>query len=239
MQLRCLIVEDEKLAQDVLKKYISLIPTLQLMQCCNNASEAISYLHSNTIDLIFLDINMPELNGIDFLKTLQNPPHIIITTAYSEFALDGYEYSVCDYLLKPIRYERFVKAINKVTERNKQLSSAENPIQPVSIADHFFLKEDSTTHKILFTDLLYLQAFGNYLKVFIRDSKTVVTRATLTEIETQLPETLFLRVHKSYIVAMNAINKIQYNQIFIGENVIPVGTTFKHEVLKRVKRQSS
>ena len=119
MMLKCLIIEDEKLAQDVLIKYISLLPDVELIGCSNNASEAISFLHSNKPDLIFLDINMPELSGIEFLKTLINPPIVIITTAYSEYALEGYEYAVCDYLLKPIRYERFLKAINKAIEYNK------------------------------------------------------------------------------------------------------------------------
>lgn len=235
MSLKCLIVEDEKLAQDVLLKYISLIPSLELVQCCSSASEAISFLHITAIDLIFLDINMPELNGIEFLKTLQNPPHIIITTAYSEYALEGYEYSVCDYLLKPIRYERFLKAINKVMDLEKQISSSVVHQPAIPDNDCLFIKQDHLIKKIFFKDLLYVQAFGNYLKLFINESKTIVTRATLTDIASQLPDNLFLRVHKSYIVAINSIDKISYNQIHIKESTISIGTTYRQEVLKKIK----
>jgi DNA-binding LytR/AlgR family response regulator len=229
-------VEDEKLAQDVLKKYIGMMPSLQLINSCNNASDAISFLHSNKVDLIFLDINMPELSGIEFLKTLQHSPHIIITTAYSEYALEGYEYAVCDYLLKPIRYERFVKAINKVIAMDNRLTQDPAGLLPDQIADSIFLKEDNSIYKVLFSDILYVQAFGNYLKIFTATSKTIVTRITLVEIEAQLPATLFLRVHKSYIVSIKAIEKIKFNEIYINDQIIPLGITFKQEVLKHTKK---
>ncbi|OFZ56546.1 MAG: hypothetical protein A3D92_15950 [Bacteroidetes bacterium RIFCSPHIGHO2_02_FULL_44_7] len=234
-QLKCLIVEDEKLAQDVLKKYISQIPSLYLIQTCNNASEAIAYLHSNAVDLIFLDINMPELNGIEFLKTLQHSPSIIITTAYSEYALDGYEYSVCDYLLKPIRYERFLKAINKVmdAEKHKNYEMVENSRDE---SDGFiFIKEEQTVHKLFYSNLLYIQAFGNYLKIFTVDGQLIVSRTTLTDIEAQLPNSLFIRVHKSYLVAIQCIEKIKYNEITISGKILPLGTTYKQEVLKKMR----
>lgn len=237
MLIKCIIVEDEKLAQDVLQKYIALIPTLQLVNVCSSASEAISFLHSNTVDLIFLDINMPELNGIDFLKTLQHPPHIIITTAYSEFALEGYEYSVCDYLLKPIRYERFIKAVNVVMERNnnkKQLDENLNSSANETL-DYIFIKEDYIMHKIFFNDLIFIQAYGNYLKIYTTYNKTIVARVTLTEVESQLPNDLFLRVHKSYLVNIKSIDKIHHNDIYIQDKIIPLGTTYKQEVLKKIK----
>lgn len=235
MQLKCLIIEDEKLAQDVLKKYISLIPSLHLVHTCNNASEAISYLHSNKVDLIFLDINMPELSGIEFLKTLQNPPFVVITTAYPEYALEGYEYSVCDYLLKPIRYERFVKSINKVIDlEKKQVSESSNKLVE-EVNEFIFIKEDHTVHKIFYNQLLYIQAFGNYLKIFTADAKMIVARVTLTEVESQLPSSLFLRVHKSYIVAIQSIEKIKSNEIYIQNKIVPLGTTYKQEVLKKIK----
>jgi DNA-binding LytR/AlgR family response regulator len=232
MQLKCIIIEDEKLAQDVLKKYIELIPTLELSSCCNSSSEAITYLHSNTVDLIFLDINMPDLNGIDFLKTLQNPPLIIITTAYSEFAIDGYEFAVCDFLLKPIRYERFLRAINNAFERYKR--PIQNKETIVSEIDHLFVKNDDGIKTIYFEDIIYVQALGNYLKIFCNNSKTVITRITLTEFESQLPSSNFLRVHKSYLVAIQLIEKIQLNQIYLSDFIIPIGTTYKQEVLKHV-----
>ena len=235
MQLKCLIVEDEKLAQDVLKKYISLIPSLQLIKSCNNASEAIAYLHSNKVDLIFLDINMPELSGIEFLKTLQNPPHVIITTAYSEYALEGYEYSVCDYLLKPIRYERFLKAINKVIDLEKKQAFELTDKKTEEVNEFIFIKEENTVHKIFHKNLLFIQAFGNYLKIFTSDGKMIVARITLTEVESQLPSSLFLRVHKSYIVAIQAIEKIKQNEIYMNGKILPLGATYKQEVLKKVR----
>ena len=236
MTIRCIIVEDEKLAQDVLKKYISLIPTLELVQSCSSATEAFSCLHSNKVDLIFLDINMPELSGIEFLKTLQNPPKIIITTAYSEFAIEGYEYSVCDYLLKPIRYERFLKAIDKLIGLNNRSSDTSIDTESIQPVDYIFIKEDNVIQKIYFIDLLYIQAFGNYLKIFTKDSKTLVTRTTIRETESQLPSSLFLRVHKSYVVAINSIDKIKYNDIYIRNETIPIGATYKQEVLNKLRR---
>ncbi len=232
MLLNCLIIEDEKLAQDILKKYILLVPSLVLKESFSNASDAISYLHANEIDLIFLDINMPELNGIDFLKSLQNPPKIIITTAYSEYAIDGYEYSVCDYLLKPIRYERFVKAINKVIEQLKPAlnSSPKKAIESASI----LIKEGGITHKIDFNELLFVEAFGNYLKIYIKNTKTIIYRATLSDIESILPQSIFFRVHKSYLVNTIYISGVKNSQIEIFEHKIPIGITFKNEVLKRV-----
>lgn len=235
--LKCIIVEDEKLAQDVLQKYISLIPTLQLVAVCSSASEAITYLHTNTVDLIFLDINMPELNGIDFLKTLQHPPNIIITTAYSEFAIEGYEYSVCDYLLKPIRYERFVKAINVVIERSTNKNKTDKSLDTAldETNDFIFIKEDHIIHKVFFNDLMYIQAYGNYLKIFTTSDKTIVARVTLTEVESQLPNHLFLRVHKSYLVGIKSIDKIHHNEIYIQDKIISLGMTYKQDVLKKIK----
>ena len=235
MQLNCIIIEDEKLAQYVLKKYIELIPTLKLIICCNSSSEAIAYLHSNTVDLIFLDINMPDLNGIDFLKTLQHPPLIIITTAYSEYAMEGYEFAVCDYLLKPIRYERFLKAINKAFERYKQ--PIQNKQTTVSEIDHLLVKDDDVIKTIYFVEVLYIQSFGNYLKIYCRNGSTTISRITLTEIESQLPSSTFLRVHKSYIVAINLIEKVHVNQIFIPGFIIPIGTTYKQEVVKHLAKK--
>jgi DNA-binding LytR/AlgR family response regulator len=232
MILKCLIIEDEKLAQDILIKYISLLPDLILINCCNNASEAISFLHSNKPDLIFLDINMPELSGIEFLKTLINPPLVIITTAYSQYAVEGYEYAVCDYLLKPIRYERFLKAINKAIELNKSNNIESNLTIPVK--DFFTVKEDNYLQKIYYADVLYIQASGNYVKFFLRTDKVILIRATLSEIEKQLPISIFIRVHKSFIVAVNLLNRSK-NQIDINGTFIPIGTTFRNEVFKKVK----
>lgn len=235
--LKCIIVEDEKLAQDVLKKYISLIPTLKLIDSFNNASDAFAYIHDNEVDLIFLDINMPQLSGIDFLKTLPKQYQIIITTAYSEHALEGYEYSVCDYLLKPIRYERFLKAINKVLELNKRQDKVVHTDDKKDALNHIFIKEDHIVHKVFFKDLLYVEAFGNYVKIYTREPKPILARITLTEMESQLPTDLFLRVHKSYIVAINAVDKIETTELVIAAKKIPLGATYRQEIRKKFRNK--
>jgi two-component system LytT family response regulator len=234
MKHSCIIVEDEILAQDILVKYIHAFSSLQLVKTFSNASEALSFLNDHTVDIIFLDINMPELSGIEFLKLLKRKQQVILTTAYSRYAMEGYEYAVCDYLLKPIRYERFLKAVNTAIER-----IAKPVIDELLINDatqsHLFIKEDQQVHKINFDELLFIQGMGNYLKLFLADKKLIITRTTIIEIEEQLPQHLFLRVHKSYIVSLKAIGKIAHAQIDIDGTLIPIGATYKQEVMKKIK----
>lgn len=234
MRYSCIIVEDEILAQDILVKYINAFSSLQFLHVFDNASEALAYLNDHTVDIIFLDINMPELSGIKFLKLAKGKPQIILTTAYSEYALEGYEYAVCDYLLKPIRYERFLKAVNIAIERIGK-PAIENLHSNDQLPDHMFIKEDQQVHKINFDSLLYIQGMGNYLKVFLADKKIIITRTTIIEIEEQLPVNLFLRIHKSYIISMKSIGKISFGQIDIDGKLIPIGATYKQEVMKKIK----
>lgn len=234
MKYSCIIVEDEILAQDVLEKYINAFSSLSLIKSFGNASEALAYLNDQSIDIIFLDVNMPELSGIDFLKILENKPQVILTTAYSEYALQGYEYSICDYLLKPIRYERFLKAVNVAIERIEKRGPDQQTVKH-TLTDHIFIKENQQVHKIGFDAMLFIQAMGNYLKIFLKNKRVIVTRATINEIEKQLPGELFLRVHKSYIISLNAINKISGSLVYIDGDTIRIGTTYKQEVMKRIK----
>lgn len=236
MKYKCIIVEDEPLAQDILQKYIAAYSLLQLVECFDNASAALSYLNENTVDIVLLDINMPELSGIEFLKILKVKPQIIFTTAYAEYALEGYEYAVSDYLLKPIRYERFLKAINIAIERigTKALASAAPPLIPPA-TDHLFIKEENNIHKVDFQSILYVEAMGNYLKIFSTGRKPIITRGTISSIESQLPISLFLRVHKSYIVSLNAITKIAQGLLYVDQVSIPIGATYKQEVIKKLK----
>ena len=163
MKLKCLIVDDEVLAQDVIEKYITTIPTLELVGKCDNAVETISFLHNHQVDLLFLDLNMPELSGLEILKTLTNHPKVILTTAYSEYALESYEYGVVDYLLKPIKLERFIKAVNKVVEQFSENTIKED-IPEKQHAQSIFIKEDQVTYQIDLNDILFIEAYGNYLK---------------------------------------------------------------------------
>ena len=225
MELKCLIVDDETLAQDVIEKYISTIPTLKLAGKCYNAIEAISFLHHNPVDLLFLDLNMPELSGLDMLKTLTQPPKVILTTAYSEFALESYEYGVVDYLLKPIKLERFIKAVNKVVEQFNVVYK-DNQMKEVLPASSIFITEDQVTYKLVHDDILYIEAYGNYLKIHTR-GKTYVTRETMQEMVKKLPSDLFMRIHKSYIISLSKIDSISGNRVYINQQEIPVGEMYK------------
>jgi len=226
IELKCLIVDDEVLAQDVIEKYISTIPTLKLVGKCDNAVEAISFLHNNSVDLLFLDLNMPELSGIDMLKTLSHPPNVILTTAYSEYALESYEYGVIDYLLKPIKLERFIKAVNKVVELiSKDKVNGKPDELPI------YIKEDQTTYSVLPTSIMYVEAYGNYLKIHTIE-KTFVTRDTMQHMENQLPENVFCRSHKSFIVNKLKITKVVGNMVFINNVELPIGTTYKMDLMR-------
>jgi DNA-binding LytR/AlgR family response regulator len=233
-KFRCLIVDDEKLAQDVIEKFIESMPMLEVSGKCKNAIEAIGYLYKKNVDIMFLDINMPEISGLEMLRTISNPPKVILTTAYSEFALEGYEFGVIDYLLKPVKFDRFVKAVNRAMEL---LYSNEHKVMD---PDHYsgesislFIKEDNITYAIEFSRIMFIQAYGNYLKIYSSD-RTYVIRETLQNIVNKLPGKYFMRVHKSYIVSCQMIKKITGNVIYIDNHEIPIGNTFKSEVAARL-----
>ena len=232
MKIRCLIVDDEPLAHTVIEQYSNSILTIEIVKKCNNAFEAIAYLHENTVDVIFLDINMPNLTGFDFLKTLSYKPQIIITTAYAEYALKGYEFSIIDYLLKPFTQERFLQAINKIklTETVKK----EQVEQETDTLKYIFLKSDKVSHKVYFSDILYVEGSGNFVKVITIEKKILVAE-TMNNFENKLPQKDFLRVHRSYIISIDKINKIEGNRVFILKNEIPIGQTYKKDLESRIK----
>jgi len=237
MELKCLIVDDEVLAQDVIEKYVATIPTLKLVGKCDNAVEAISYLHKNPVDLLFLDLNMPELSGLEMLKTLTNSPKVILTTAYSEYALESYEYGVVDYLLKPIKLERFIMAVNKVVEQvNISMESEEIPAELKT--QSIFIKEDQVTYQVNMGDILFVEAYGNYLKIHT-SNRIYVVRDTMHDMVNKLPEELFQRVHKSYIVSLPKITSISGNRIFIDKVELPVGEMYKIMLKQKIKRKGS
>jgi len=231
VKVRCIIVEDEPLAQKVLEKYISSLSTLKLVKKCNNALEAVDFLQCNSVDVIFLDIKMPELTGLDFLKTLSNPPKVIITTAYPEYALEGYKYSVVDYLLKPFSFERFLKAVNKLSPVTPAASTT---IQE-TVEDFIFIKEDKIRHKVFFSDIIYIEGYGNYLKIYT-DKKMILTAETMTNIERRLPANRFIRVHKSFIISIKKIDQIEGNVIKIASKEIPIGKYYKMNVEEMLKK---
>lgn len=203
-KIRCLIIDDEPLAQRVIEKYAQDLPSLEIVGKCNQAIEAMEIVHQEPIDLMFLDINMPRLSGIDFLKTMNHPPLVIITTAYAEYALEGYELDVVDYLMKPFSFERFVKAIHKVqdqlTTRNFQ-EEKETPREKIPEEQFVFVKSGKKTFKVDYNDLLYIEALGDYVKIFTKE-RMIVSYLSMKHIESILPPARFPRIHKSYIISL-------------------------------------
>ena len=224
---RCVVVDDEPLARRVIKKYIADVPWMELVAECGNAREAAAWLHEHGADVMFLDVRMPGLSGLDFLDALVERPQVILTTAYSEYALTGYDYSVVDFLLKPVSWERFMKAVNKLTSRDSSQRAVKNSI---------FVRADRADHRVRFDEIRYLEAYGNYVKVHL-DSGIILVAGTLSAMEQALPSDRFLRVHRSFIVAMGRIDRIASDEIYVGSNGIPVGRSYRSEVRKFVTRK--
>ena len=221
-KINCIIIDDEKSSQNVLQHFIGETTGLELKATCNSAAEAFDYLKTNAhVDVLFLDINMPEQSGLDFYKMLKNPPQVIFTTAYPQYAVDGFEVNATDYLLKPIAYDRFLRAITKVSE-------AMNETQNDS--EFIVLKENKTLHKVYFKDIQFLEAYGDYVKVNTT-KKMITTHGTFSSLLGKLPD-YFLRTHKSFSINLNRMNLLSGNQITIESHNIPIGQTYKASVLK-------
>lgn len=230
--IRYLIVDDEPIAHRIIENYCENLPYLEKKGSCYNAFEALQFLNEDTVDLMFLDINMPRLSGFDFLKTLPNPPKIIVTTAYKEFALEGYELNVSDYLLKPFSFDRFLKAINKTFDstQNKKSSVALPPNETEPNINSFFLRGDKKHHQIHFEDLLFIEAYGHYTKVYLKN-EMIVSPQKISDLEQLLPKTNFIRTHKSFIVAKDKIKQIEGNRILIDAYKVPIGQTYKENIM--------
>ncbi len=230
MILNCLIIDDEPLAIDLLNEYVKKIPSLRLVGICESALSAMEHLHDGNIDLIFLDIHMPDMSGIQFLKSLTAKPAVIFVTAYQGYALESYELDAIDYLLKPIPFERFFAAVNKAVEYVQMKKTKKE------VADDFFFVK--TSHKILkiaFDEILYLEGLKDYTKIHLEGQKApVVTLQSLKYFETRLPEHLFLRIHRSYIVAIRKIQTISRKTLFIGKSELPCSENYKEKLLRMV-----
>lgn len=222
--LRCLVVDDEPSAQEVLERYIADAPRLRLSAVCEDALQAMEILREEEMDLLFLDINLPRLSGISMLKSLSDPPSVILTTAYDDYALEGYELDVVDYLLKPFSFERFLKAVRKAEER----------IGDAPGGDSFLMvRADGKSYRVDHGEILFVESLGDYVTVHSGDRK-LTTYDTLKNLETTLPPRRFLRVHKSYIVNLAKIDYLEGNRIFVEGHEIPVGGTYKEEVNRRL-----
>ena len=229
--LKYIIIDDEPLAHEIIEEFCSMLPHVQLEKNCYNAMEAMQFLNENTVDFMFLDINMPKLKGLDFLKTLTSPPKTIITTAYKEHALEGFELNVVDYILKPFSFDRLVKAVNKVSETQNTKTIIKEVSNSTDNSTRFFVKGDKKHHQIDLNDLLYIEAYGNYTKMFLKD-EMIVSHEKISDFEELLPSNNFLRVHKSFIVAVNKIKFIEGNRIHIEAHKIPIGQTYKSSINK-------
>ncbi len=230
MKLTCVIVEDEPLARNLLTEYVKKVPTLQLIEACSNALKALEVLRNNSVDILFLDVQMPELTGISLLKILQKKPLVILTTAYSEYALEGYELDVTDYLLKPITFERFLKAVDKVTERIQERSK---PVtQEITVTSDtktpafVFIKDGTKLVKVMLADILYVEGLKDYVTIHTKQQK-ITSLQRLKTLEEQLPSNQFIRIHNSYIVALQAIDIVHKNEVQIGDAALPIGDTYR------------
>jgi two-component system, LytTR family, response regulator len=228
--MKCVILDDEPLAVELITTYINDTENLQLAFASTNAFEAIQYIQKNEVDIIFLDMQMPELTGIQVLKIIGPGYKVIFTTAYTDYALDGYEYNITDYLLKPISFERFTKAIEKIDQHN--ITTQQKNI--VAEDNFIFIKSDSKMIKINLADILFIEGLKDYLSIQTNTEK-LITLQNLKTFEQHLNPQQFMRVHKSYIVSLNKIDTIERNRIFIGKHVIPIGDTYRDVFLKRIE----
>jgi DNA-binding LytR/AlgR family response regulator len=234
MEIRALIIDDEPLAQNVIKQYAQKLPDLNVLDACNDAICAHKFLQENPIDLIFLDINMPKLSGISFLKNLQNAPMVIFTTAYSEYALEGYELNAIDYLKKPFSFERFCKAYYKAEELFRLKQTVHTPSNSSDQHNDFlFIKSNKKSVKVKFTDILFIEGLGDYIKIHLKTDK-LITNLSMKKIFSLLPENEFYRIHKSFIISMDKIQSVEGNLVSINGVKLPVGNSYRQDFMKIV-----
>jgi len=235
-KIKCLIVDDEPPALEVIKKHIALVPSLELSATCINAVDALAFLQQSHIDLLFLDIQMPQILGTDFLRTLKNPPKVIFTTAFRKFAVEGFELDAVDYLLKPISFERFLKAVNKVMEAPaKNAESIEQIEKKKENGDTFiYFRADRKALKVALNDILYIESLKDYIKV-VTINKTIITKQSISSLEEMLPKDSFTRIHRSYIVSLNKIESYTSELIEIAKQELPVSRMYRHELAKILK----
>ncbi|MFT4664736.1 MAG: DNA-binding LytR/AlgR family response regulator [Polaribacter sp.] len=238
--INAIIVDDEPLALDVLETYIESMPDITLVQKCSNAMEANEALSTNDIDLMFLDIQMPQLTGIDFLKTLSKPPMVIFTTAFANYAIEGFELNAIDYLLKPISLDRFMKAVNKAKEQLELTRNDGGGDSAEEGSDFIFVKADKKLIKLRYKDILYIEGLKDYVIIKRTDGTRIVTLQTMKSLEAKLPEQIFQRIHRSYIVQIDQIMALMGNMVEVIEKGtakhLPVGKNYRDELLKIVNK---
>ncbi|MBD8489011.1 response regulator transcription factor [Echinicola sp. CAU 1574] len=230
--MNCLIVDDEPIAQNILREFISKVDHLKLIGCANNANEAFNMVQQEQIDLIFLDINMPGIDGIAFAKIIPKNIHVIFTTAYREYALEGFNLEATDYLLKPIPFDRFLKSVAKVKEA---LEKNKGNLTDEEKADFLFVRQDRKMEKIAFTDIQYIESYADYIKIHLQD-RTVIVRESISNFTKKLPQDQFIRFHRSFVGNIKAIDSYTHEYLEIGGQALTISRSYKEEVLLRLSQ---
>ncbi|MDT7832288.1 response regulator transcription factor [Flavobacteriaceae bacterium S356] len=232
-KIHCIIVDDEPIARDIIATHVEKIPSLNLIASCKNVIDATEVLRSQKVDLVFLDINMPEISGLSLAKTIQNKTKVIFTTAYREYAIDGFDLHAVDYLLKPISFDRFLTAIHKFFDVSKG-NQAQEKAQKSSRNEHFFVRSERKMIKINFDDIFYVESLSDYVKLHL-DAKTIITRETISNIEAKLPVSKFLRTHRSFIVSFDRISSYTNEYVEVADKAISISRSYKEQVLKKLE----
>jgi DNA-binding LytR/AlgR family response regulator len=230
----CIIVDDEPMAREILESHLQKVDAVHVVASCKNAVEAFNQINLNKIDLIFLDINMPEISGLSFAKSINKNIKVIFTTAYREYAIDGFNLQAVDYLLKPISFERLLQAVNKYLGENNVVEVNNTPEITPEKNDFIFVRADRKMVKIDFSEINYVESLSDYVKINLND-KVIVTRETISNIEAKLPKNIFMRVHRSYIIAITKIDLFTNEFIEVGSKAIPISRSYKKEVLTRLE----
>ncbi len=238
MKTKCLIVDDEPLARDLMRSHIEKLENFQIVAECGDAMKALRELHNHNVDLMFMDIQMPQITGIEFLRTLKNPPKVIITTAYREYAIDGFELDVVDFLLKPITFERFLKSVNKYYQINLEDNQNVKPVAVNSTMDEAFIymKENKKVLKVHLSEILYVEGLSEYVQIYT-DSRKIITKCSMNHMADKLPDSNFMRIHKSYIVSLSRIEAFTSSSIEVPGKELPIGRSYKNSVIEALQIQ--
>lgn len=232
--MKCLIVDDEPLARQVMEEFAGRVPFLEVVGKCSSATEAADLLRKTHVDLIFLDIHMPRISGLDFINSISNPPMFILVTAYSEYALQGFNVNATDYLMKPVPFDRFLRAVNKAYELFRLRNNTANGSQEVAAQRHILVKSGYQTVKIMLDAILYIEGLKDYVKIYTEGKKPVLSLLTMKGLAETLPQDKFMRIHKSFIIALDRITTLSRNRVMIGEKWIPVGENYREAFRKRM-----
>jgi DNA-binding LytR/AlgR family response regulator len=240
MKTKCLVIDDEPLARDLMRSHISKLENFEIVAECGDCMKAMQELRDQKVDLMFMDIQMPQITGIEFLKILKNPPKVIITTAYREYALDSFELDVVDYLLKPITFERFLKSVNKFYQVSQEETQSTTTVSDVIQSDEAFIyvKENKRVIKVNLNEILYIEGLSEYVQIYT-DKKKIITKTSMTSLEEKLPTDSFLRIHKSFIVSMSRIEAFTAHTIEVPGKELPIGRSYKNLVLNALQLNSS